>query len=91
VGGDRGVEDLYVSRLCLPSSSRPSSPVHRRSSVGPDMQIDIAGDESKATKAIIDVYDIFGLANQILQGADLVRISDPPQLNLRGRGFWLIG
>jgi hypothetical protein len=34
---------------------------------------DITGDESKSTKAIVDIYDIFGLANQTLQGADLVR------------------
>jgi hypothetical protein len=31
------------------------------------------GDQSAATKAIVDVYDIFGLANQTLQGADAVR------------------
>jgi len=30
----------------------------------------VVGDQSAATKAIVDVYDIFGLANQTLQGAD---------------------
>jgi hypothetical protein len=36
--------------------------------------LDVTGDVSKSTKAIVDVYDIFGLANQTLQGADAVRI-----------------
>jgi hypothetical protein len=35
--------------------------------------IDVTGDGFKSTKAIVDIYDIFGLANQTLQGADLVR------------------
>jgi hypothetical protein len=38
---------------------------------------DIAGDKSTATKAIVEVYDIFGPSNQTLQGADLVYISTP--------------
>ncbi|QKX52965.1 uncharacterized protein TRUGW13939_00036 [Talaromyces rugulosus] len=32
----------------------------------------IAGDKSTATKAIVEVYDIFGPSNQTLQGADLL-------------------
>lgn len=38
-----------------------------------DQLLDVVGDVAKATIAIVDVYDIFGLANQTLQGADAVR------------------
>jgi hypothetical protein len=41
------------------------------------VNIDIAGDKSTATKAIVEVYDIFGPSTQTLQGADLVYISTP--------------
>jgi len=64
------IQDLYKFPLCLLNVIGVGIVVCKDTK----KWIDIAGDKSTATKAIVTVYDIFGPSNQTLQGADLVCI-----------------